>query len=158
MSICCPASNMSGNTKTKPEPRLTLHSRIEDLQRLASWVDALATEYVVPDDTRFAIDLCLEEALSNIIRHGYRAQIDQPITVDCKAVPPHDLVFIIEDQAPPFDPLAYSSAEDMPPPSSIDQLAVGGRGIYLMRKFAGTLAYRRLPRGNRLTIGFPLYR
>ena len=44
----------------------------------------------------------------------------------------------------------------MPAPTSIDQLQVGGQGIRLMRKFAGSLAYQRLPGGNRLTIGFAL--
>ena len=32
------------------------------------------------------------------------------------------------------------------------------QGIRLMRKFAGSLAYQRLPGGNRLTIGFALPR
>jgi anti-sigma regulatory factor (Ser/Thr protein kinase) len=35
---------------------------------------------------------------------------------------------------------------------------VGGQGIRLMRKFAGSLAYQRLPGGNRLTMGFALPR
>ncbi len=63
-------------------------------------------------------------------------------------------MFTLEDQAPPFDPLAPSAAEETPAPRPIDQLQLGGRGIPLMRKFAGSLAYQRLPGGNRLTIGF----
>jgi anti-sigma regulatory factor (Ser/Thr protein kinase) len=149
---------MSGDTKIKPESRLTLPSRLEDLSRLGSWVEALAAEYAIPDKTRFAIDLCLEEAVSNIIRHGSRSSLDLPITVECKAVPPHDLVFTIEDQAAPFDPLAHPPGKELPPATSIDQLATGGRGIDLMRKFAGSLAYQRLAGGNRLTIGFSLNR
>ena len=65
-------------------------------------------------------------------------------------------MFTIEDQAPPFDPLSASLIEDEPAPSSIDHLRPGGRGIRLLRKFAGTLAYQRLAGGNRLTIGFVL--
>ena len=123
--------------------------------RLGSWVEALAAEYAIPEKTRFAIDLCLEEAFSNIIRHGTFLS-RQPITVECKAIPPHDLVFTIEDQAPPFDPLAHPPAKELPLATSIDQLATGGRGIDLMRKFAGSLAYQRLAGGNRLAIGFSI--
>jgi anti-sigma regulatory factor (Ser/Thr protein kinase) len=68
------------------------------------------------------------------------------------------LVFTVEDHAPAFDPLAPSAVNEIPAPTSIDRLQVGGQGIRLMRKFAGTLAYQRLPDGNRLTIGFALPR
>ncbi len=69
-------------------------------------------QYSIPAETQFAIQLCLEEALSNIIRHGYRDQPNQPITVDCATTRrlPQELVFTIEDQAPPFDPLAPSAS------------------------------------------------
>ena len=149
---------MSGETKIKPESQLTLHSRLEDLSRLGPWVDALAAEYAIPDKTRFAIDLCLEEAVSNIIRHGNRSPVDQPITVECKRVSPQNLVFVVEDQAAPFDPLAHPPGKELPPPTSIDQLATGGRGIDLMRKFADSLAYQRLAGGNRLTMSFSINR
>ena len=151
-----PALTMTAEANTKPDPRLTLHSRLDDLSLVWPWVDALGAEYAISAQTLFAIHLCLEEALSNIIRHGYLTHTDKPITVECKATAQHNLLFTIEDQAPPFDPAAATSAEEAPPPSSIDELKVGGRGINLLRKFAGSLAYERLADGNRLTIGFTI--
>jgi anti-sigma regulatory factor (Ser/Thr protein kinase) len=143
----------------KPEPRLTLQSQLHELARLWPWVETLAAEYAIPADTQFAIQLCLEEALSNIVRHGYRGQPDQPITVDCATTAGNrELMFTVEDRAPSFDPLAPSAIEEAPARTSIDQLQVGGQGIRLLRKFAGSLAYQRLPGGNRLTISFPLPR
>jgi len=146
---------MRAETNTMPDPRLTLRSCLDDLTLLWSWTDALAAEYAIPADTQFAIQLCLEEALSNIIRHGHGEDLGQSITVECLETDPHNLVFTIEDQAPPFDPLA-SADKPAPVPSSIEDLTAGGRGIQLMRKFAGTLAYERLPGGNRLSIGFTI--
>lgn len=143
----------------KPEPRLTLQGQLHELARLWPWVEALAAEYDLSADTQFAIQLCLEEALSNIVRHGYRGHPDQLITVDYStSAGNRELMFTLEDHGPAFDPLAPSAAEETPAPASIDQLQVGGRGIPLMRKFAGSLAYQRLPGGNRLTIGFTLPR
>jgi serine/threonine-protein kinase RsbW len=144
---------MPGENAARSEQRLTIQSRLEDLGLIWPWVESLATEHAVPADTGFAIDLCLEEAVSNVIRHGYGGQPDRPISIDF-AIEPGELAFTIEDQAPPFDPLALPAVEETPAPASIDEIPLGGRGIALMRKFAGSLAYERLPGGNRLTIRF----
>jgi anti-sigma regulatory factor (Ser/Thr protein kinase) len=140
----------------KPAPRLILQSQLGELARLWPWVEALADEYAIPADTLYAIHLCLEEAISNIVRHGYCGQPDHSICVHCGLDGVRTLVFTVEDQAPPFDPLAPSAAAEAPAPTSIDELQPGGQGIRLLRKFAGTLAYQRLAGGNRLTIGIVL--
>ena len=149
-----PASTMPESSLQSPQPRLTLDSRIDDLELAWPWVESIVRAYSISGDTAFAINLCLEESLSNVIRHGYRGEPGHPVTVDFVAGE-GQVQFVIEDQAPPFDPLAFSPAPD---PASLDQLKPGGRGILLLRKFASHLAYERLPDGNRLTIDFALHR
>ncbi len=146
-----PATNPSLNS-SGPEPQLTLKSQLEDLARVWPWVEALAARYSVPADTQFAIQLCLEEALSNIVRHGYLGQPNQSITVEC-APAAAELVFTVEDNAPPFNPFAA-----VPPaaPASIQELEPGGQGIRLMQKFASRHDYQQLPGGNRLTLTFAI--
>jgi serine/threonine-protein kinase RsbW len=146
---------MPGETAARSEPRLTIQSRLSDLALLWPWVDSLAAEQAIPAKTLYAIHLCLEEALSNVIRHGYREQPDQPIAIEF-AREADAFVFAIEDQAPPFDPLADSTAGKLPVPVSIHEFPLGGRGIGLMRQFAGSLAYQRLENGNRLAMRFPI--
>jgi anti-sigma regulatory factor (Ser/Thr protein kinase) len=147
---------MTAEDTAKPAPRLTLKSQLDDMALLWPWVEALVAEYSIPADTAFAVHLCLEEAISNVIRHGYRGQPNSTVTVDCASPGERNLVFTVEDQAPPFDPLAPSLIEEPPAPTPEDYLRPGGRGILLLRKFAGTLAYERLAGRNRLTIGFVL--
>ncbi len=147
---------MAESTRKTPEPRLTLESRLGDLALVPQWLQALAAGYAIPEDVHFAIDLCLEEALSNIVRHGYGGEPGGPITVDFTPRQAHGLTFVIEDHAPPFDPLSYSQPASVP--ASIDDLKPGGQGIRLLRKFASSLAYERLPDGNRLTMSFALPR
>ena len=146
------AANAAANTRR----RLILASRLEDLALVTPWVGALAAEYAIPAETEFAIHLCLEEAISNIVRHGYREQSKQLITVDFALSPTGGMEFRIEDHGPPFDPLDPSLIATAPTPASIEEIPLGGRGLRLMRKFAGNLAYERLADANRLTIGFPL--
>lgn len=148
-----PENRMTGPHPSWPEPRLTLQSQLEDLTLVWPWVEALAARYSVPAETQFAIQLCLEEALSNVIRHGYRGQANQSITVECAPSGVAELVFTVEDHAPPFDPVAAAPAAT---PASIQELEPGGQGIRLMRKFASRLTWQPLPHGNRLILAFAL--
>ena len=157
-AMLTPENSMTGPDPTPPPPRLTLKSRLEDLTLVWSWVEALARRYSIPSDTEFAIQLCLEEALSNVMRHGYQGQPNQSITIDCapsgvENEGVEELVFTVEDHAPPFDPFAAAPA---PAPASIQDLQPGGQGIGLMRKFATRIDYQQLPDGNRLTLAFAI--
>jgi serine/threonine-protein kinase RsbW len=151
-----PAETMAAEDAVKPVSRLTLKSQLEDMAALWPWVEAIVAEYAISPDTAFAIHLCLEEAISNVIRHGYNGQPGHTLTVEYASPTAHELVFTVEDQAPPFDPLEPSHIEELPAPMPEDLLRPGGRGILLMRKFSSSVGYERLENGNRLTIGFVL--
>jgi len=155
-TLFCPVAAMPAEDTAKHVSRLTLKSQLDDMALLWAWVESLAVEYSIPADTLFGVHLCLEEAISNVIRHGYNGQPGNTLTVDCASPNAHEIVFTIEDQAPPFDPVSGSITEDEPAASPMDYLRPGGRGILLMRKFSHTLKYERLAGGNRLTIGFAL--
>jgi serine/threonine-protein kinase RsbW len=147
---------MPAEDAAKPAPQLILRSQLDDMALLWPWVEAVVAQYEIPANTAFDIHLCLEEAVSNVIRHGYGGEPSHKLTVDCASAEAHHVVFTIEDQAPPFDPISAPLIEDEPAQSPADYLRPGGRGILLLRKFAGSLAYERLAGGNRLTIGFVL--
>jgi len=57
--------------------RLELRSDLAELKRLAGWIEAQAQQELSAD-TSFAIQLCLEEAVANIIMHGGGAKDDRP--------------------------------------------------------------------------------
>jgi serine/threonine-protein kinase RsbW len=159
-TIAFPADTMPAENTVEPAPRLILKSQLDDMAALWPWVESIAAEYAIPADTVFGIHLCLEEAVSNVIRHGYGGQPGNTITVDYSLSDGNELLFTVEDQAPPFDPITAPLIEDEPATSPMDYLRPGGRGILLMRNFANKLAYERLENGNegsnRLTIGFVL--
>lgn len=142
---------MTGNGDHTSGTSLNLQSRISDLARVRPWIECLASKYSIPDRTQFAMNLCLEEVLSNIIRHGYGGQPGQSIAVHFTAEQNGQFVFIVEDEAPPFDPVG---SPVLPALNSLDEAQIGGQGIRLLRQFAGALEYQRTPGGNRLTIGF----
>ncbi len=159
-TIAFPAETVPAENTAKAAPRLTLKSQLDDMGALWPWVESIAAQYAIPADTVFGIHLCLEEAVSNVIRHGYGGQPGNTITVDYTLSDGHVLLFTVEDQAPAFDPITAPLIEDQPVASPMDYLRPGGRGILLMRSFANSLGYERLENGsgggNRLTIGFVL--
>jgi len=144
---------MTGNGNDTTGERLNLRSRISELAHLHPWIERLASRHKIPANTQFAMNLCLEEAISNIIRHGYSGNPDHPITVRFNNLREDYFVFVVEDEAPHFNPV---ESPELPPLSSLEEIAIGGQGIRLLRRFADVLEYQETPTGNRLSIGFTL--
>ncbi len=138
---------------TEEHDLLVLDSRLSELSRAQSWAEALAQKFGLGEKTRYAILLCLEEALANVVLHGYRSEAGHPIVMRCQLAA--GMLFIaIEDDAPGFAPA--EAAAGVPETASLESLTPGGYGIQLLRHFADSLAYEKLQSGNRLIMGFNL--
>jgi hypothetical protein len=61
---------MTGNATGQIQDRLVLRSGLCDITQLPGWIEGLASRYALPVNIQFAMNLCLEEALSNIIRYS----------------------------------------------------------------------------------------
>lgn len=142
---------MTGDGQDTIGERLNLQSRISELTRIPAWVERLASKHAIPESTKFAMNLCLEEVLSNIVLHGYSREPNHSITVQFVSPREGNFVFVVEDEAPPFNPVVVPK---LPAVGTIEEVQVGGQGIRLLRKFADTLEYQAMPAGNRLSIGF----
>jgi anti-sigma regulatory factor (Ser/Thr protein kinase) len=119
--------------------RLVLRNDLAELQRLAGWIEGWA-QRGVSADVSFAVQLCLEEAVANVIM--YAGAKDSRLEI---------AVARIEDNGRHFDPT------QVPPrsvASSLDEASVGDVGIHLIRSFASGMNYERLEGCNRLTLRF----
>jgi len=135
------------------QDQLELDSRLSEQGRMWQWVEAIADQRQLSAETRFAIHLCLEEALANTVIHGYRSQPGNPILIAMMAKEGR-LLFTVEDRAFPFLPPPESECELSGPPPSLETIVPGGNGIHLMRQFAKSVVYEPLPSGNKLTLAF----
>jgi serine/threonine-protein kinase RsbW len=140
------------NLMDTPPSLLELDSQLSELMRAQAWIEQLADFHGLGDETRFAVQLCMEEALANVVLHGYQSEPGHPVVIR-SWVSDGTLYFSVEDKAPPFAPSA-------PVPSNgavsanLESITPGGNGIRLLHRFAGSLAYERMSDGNRLTLGF----
>jgi serine/threonine-protein kinase RsbW len=118
---------------------------------LPAWISGLASRYSLPENLQFVMTLCLEESVSNVIRHGYAGKKDGPIVVRFSMPREGHFEFVVEDEAPFFNPL---DAPEPPPIQPQKEIRVGGQGIRLLRRLSSTLAYKATPSGNRLKMTF----
>jgi len=142
---------MIRNEANANEDKLTLGSTLSEIARIPPWLESLALRDGIPERTRFVMDLCLEEVLSNIVRHGYADAPDHTILVIYGNPRKDTFTLTVEDEAPLFNPLLVQNG---PIPGSLEEISEGGRGIHLLKQFSDALNYEPMPIGNRLTISF----
>ena len=128
---------------------LRLDRSTQGLAGLAGWVDHIAATLALPKPQEYALRLCLEEAVANVVMHG-KAESGSPGSSVALAVhgAPDRLHVIIEDDCAAFDPLRQPVPDCQ---RSLDA-APGGLGIHLMRQFASNIAYQRVDGVNRLEL------
>ncbi|MFL4967746.1 MAG: ATP-binding protein [Xanthobacteraceae bacterium] len=132
-----------------PHEQLTLKRELNELDRLAAWVQAIEQRMALPPAVAFALELCLEEAVANIIMYGDASgHGDIAITLEQAS---GRLLARIEDDGWQFDP---TTAAQRVPPRSLDDAKVGELGIHLMRTFASDMRYERKSGYNTLTLTF----
>jgi anti-sigma regulatory factor (Ser/Thr protein kinase) len=129
--------------------RLLLRKDVAELERLAGWIEGF-TRQGTSSDVSFAVQLCLEEAVANIIMYGGAKDNPLEITVELERNGT-TLVARIEDNGRQFDP---TRAPPPAPAASLEEAKVGDLGIHLMRSFASGMDYERRDGLNRLTFRF----
>jgi serine/threonine-protein kinase RsbW len=134
------------------EELLILQSELGDLALVPPWIERMACAHTIPAHTEFAMNLCLEEILSNIIRHGYANEPGHAIAIRFSEIEKGDFQLAIEDQAPPFNPV---TAPISPIEETLEGRRDGGLGIRLVRNFAGNMKHESVVGGNRLIMRFP---
>ncbi len=124
---------------------------MSELARAGDWLTAWAGRHALPAHAAFAIRLCLEEVLANIVMHAF-SDGDHAIFLDIRR-DAAEAVLTVADDGEPFDPLAAPPALQA---TDLAEAEPGGRGLILLKNYADRLAYRHEGGRNRLTLGFTL--
>jgi serine/threonine-protein kinase RsbW len=127
---------------------LRIAADVNNLVKIRNFVKKAAAKLGVEPDLVFKLQLAVDEAATNIIVHGYQGQAGD-IEIEMKRE--HDtLIICLRDQAQPFDPA------NAPPPRldlPLEERAMGGLGVYLVKKIMDEITHRVTPQGgNELTL------
>ena len=149
---------MSAIHKRSPHLQKTWHrafvGTVADVTASAQWLDTITADQKLPEQLVFSLQLCLEELMSNIVRHGgvlspgpeVKGPLDVEITVTIES---QSVSLTIEDNGTPFDVV---NAPAHPINKPLDEIEPGGLGIQLIKNFASSLAYEQAGLGNRVTV------
>jgi len=131
------------------EPQLTLaraeieiRSDLKELSRAREFVRTFCRPLPSPvnEDSVGALELAVNEAASNIMKHAYHGRTDQWIRVEAEAFP-NQISFRLHHLGDPFDPSAVS-------PPALDGSQESGFGIYLITQSVDEVRYYRDERGR----------
>ena len=118
---------------------LRLANDLAGLADLADWAERFGATHRLSAGVVNALNVVLDEAVSNPIHHGYDAGVGGEIVVRLRRA--SDRVEVeVEDDGRPFDPL------QAPPPDltlPLERRPIGGLGIHLIRNLMDEVDYAR---------------
>ena len=131
------------------ELRVTLPARVFELRDLATMVEDFGDANNLPAPKVFAINLELDELITNIVTHGsFEAGIDPRIDIHLR-VESDILILTMEDNGSPFDPTLDTDPNTAAP---LESRNVGGLGLHLVKNFANRISYEFVEGKNRSTL------
>lgn len=128
-----------------------LAADLAEIPRALAWLNTVAVRDHWPARADFALQMCLEEALVNVISHGLTRAADDSDAIVLTYHRSPDLIRVtVADRGAAFDPTAATVSAL---PASVETAVIGGHGIRLMRKMLDEFSYERIGEENRLTLG-----
>ena len=130
------------------ELNITFKNDIEEISRLAGFIDEVAEKFSLPMDLVFSLNLVLEEAVTNVIMYAYPKEEHEFIYLSAD-IKDGSLVFVLTDSGKEFDPTLIPDADIT---LSAEDRQIGGLGIFLIRQIMNEVKYERIDNKNVLTL------
>jgi anti-sigma B factor antagonist len=134
-----------------PSASLTFSLQVDrsmrGVARAGAWVDELAILLNLSQRTEYALRLCLEEAMTNLVTHARPVPGVDGEKVDLRLVADKGLLYVtLQDQCEEYNPL-QSAPQETP--------GGGGLGVSLLRQHVRTITWSRVGASNRLMLTIP---
>lgn len=127
---------------------LEFANSLSELVRLAHGLEDFAKTEGLSAEVTSALNLALEELMTNIHSHGYGPGVDGGIWLDLQR-DGEQVKAVLRDKAAAFNPL-QAPAPDLSSP--VETRPVGGLGIHLVKELMDDWDYRREGSENVITL------
>jgi serine/threonine-protein kinase RsbW len=124
---------------------------LQELARVYGWVDEVSDRFELPRACRVVLQIVVEEAVSNIIRHGFPNAPPAPEDRINLAMD-DDTAWVtlrIDDNGIPFDPHSVPTPQRA---ATLEDMQPGGQGIHLIRRRTAAMDYTRRDGRNWLAL------
>ena len=125
------------------------NTSIEDISKFVEFAENVLNELNAPMKDIIKINIAIDEIVSNIFKYGYD---NKPGYVKMKIRPSVDLKYVsisFYDRGVPYNPI---KAEDPDVTMRLEDRAIGGLGIYVVKKTMDNMKYKYENGQNILTI------
>ena len=119
----------------------------EGVALVARAFDAFSAGNQLPREVAQVAQVALDEVLSNVVKAGFEPGARSRSMDVTFGVAEGDLEIVVSYEGVPFDPLVRQDPDTR---AALDDRAVGGLGIYLVKKLMDGVSYERLEGANRL--------
>jgi len=127
---------------------LWVDNQIDELTRLADFLEQLGDEWGLSMPLVLSLNLALEEALTNIISYGYDDKEKHSIEINLTKTGQELFIFLADD-GHEYDP---TQKVDPDISLSVDDRPIGGLGIFLIKKIMDKVEYQRKENRNYLML------
>jgi len=120
----------------------------ESLEGISNFIELSARETGFSDQDTYNLVLAIDEACSNIIRHGYGYENRGEIEIIVNQIR-KGMEIVIEDSGCAFD---ITKASKVKLSRSLGKRSEGGMGILFIQKFIDEIEYQRIGEKNQLKL------
>lgn len=124
---------------TTESQSIEIPNRLDAMSDMELWLAGLGQAWELSPQLAFALDLVVNEAVTNIIQYAYADDAEHSISVSISNRP-EGLLVAINDDGTPFNPLDHP---EMVFATDLQSATIGGRGIHLIRTHSARQHYRR---------------
>ncbi len=128
--------------------QLSIAGRFNELEHVCQLIGQAASEAGLNEEECGRCQLAVDEACTNIIEHAYEGEGRGSIDIHCDPEP-GELTITIEDRGKPFDP------DSVPEPrlnTNLEEMQVGGLGLYFMRQVMDAVEFSYSNGSNKLVL------
>ena len=127
---------------------VALVNDLREIAGVAAKIDAFCEARELSPDVAYAVNLSIDEILTNTISYGYDDEESHRIGIIVR-MEADSLVVVITDDSAPFDLSAESRADVE---SGLEDREIGGLGIFLVHQMMDKVEYERVDGRNVVTL------
>jgi len=124
----------------KDRVRLCIPNDISYLEIAQKWVGETAKKFGFTGDDIGKIDLAVEEAVANVVKHAYIDGEDAEFELICEKIT-RGIKIIVKEKGIPFD---YETLPGYTPAGGAEKAEIGGLGIFMMKKLMDEVCFCNL--------------